>query len=471
MNAKRATWVLCLVVWSVAAPASAQNFFNSYLKPEYLVPVGDFPSTSGGDRNVNYYQIQIPALANGELLLLGEFPRARYFSITAYDDHGAVLGELNDKDIVPYGSSANPFAVGGPAGAEDILYAVSVQLGKAASSPLSQCATPLDVHRNVLDASNRHTAGTFYSSQQSGFSANVAGYGSVVHDDTLANTGAFLLIRTYLRQPPTAASQFDLRKPLVWVRQASTGCAAQIAPAGQSLPISQWFSLSSVLHLDQVYAHQQHEVDLGVSDPYGPDPLGESPWFGREEYLPGQAVGRYLSTVPPIDATSFGTTAAALNAQGRVLEMQFRLPQLPCHTSPSCGFTGTEQLRYWSVTFEDATGVSLGTMSELSLAPDPNGYVTLVVSFGTPLPAAVNAANGYSVITTPVMPFYRLVMRNYLPAATFFCSTNNVPFRTAEYNPNGGYMGEYAPVISMPIAAGLPQTAQPLVQADSCQFP
>lgn len=462
---------LTMPLWTaVATQASAQAFFTNYLKPEYLVPVGDFPSASGGDRNVTYYEINIPALPNGELLILGEFPRARYFSITAYDDHGAVVGILNDKDIVPLGSTANPFTPGGPAGAEDILYAVSVRLGAPAAQPVPSCSTsPYDVHRNTLDLTSRHTAYTFYSGQQSGFSANVSGYGTVVHDDSAANSGGFLLIRSYLLQPPASNSQYDLRRPYVWVRQASTGCAAQIAPTGQRLSASQWFSLDSVLKLDQVYAHVQHETDLGSSAPYGPDPASDSTWYGRAEYLPGQAVGRYLATVPPIDATGYPSKSAALNAQGRVLQMQFRLPAMPCHTSPTCGFTGSEQLRYWSVTFEDVSGTALGTVSDASLNPDANGYITMVVTFGTGVPAYVNAADGYSVFSATPFAFDHIVLRNYLYPETFTCTTDNVPFRTAEYEPNGGYMGEYAPLVSWPVAATLPVTPPPVVQTGSCQ--
>lgn len=456
--------MLIIGVMLTARPLVAQSFFDNYLKPEYLVPVTDFPASSGGDLNLTYYQVQLPRFTNGEVLIVGEFPRARYFSITAYDDHGAVIGKIDDKDIVPYGSPANPFALGGPTGAEDILYAATLRLGDGlATGAVPQCATPLPVHANMLDGRSRHTTGTFYSSDQSGFTTNVPSYGNVVHADAPANSSVFLLIRSYLRQAPAAGSQMDLRKPLVWIRSSTTGCAAQLAPAGQYVQPAQWYTLSSILKLDQVYAHVQHEIDLGTTAPYGADPLGFSPWFGREEYLPGQATGRYLSTMLPIDP-------ATMNAQGRILRMQFRLPQLPCRTSIPCALTGNEQLRYWSITFEDAAGRSLATMSEFSLVPDASGYVTVAMSFGTPLPAHIGPANGYSRIVVPAIPVARLVMRNYLPSESFTCSTENVPVRTAEYHPVGGYMGEYAPVVSFPTVGALP-VAAPLVQVNACTFP
>src|SRR5215813_6394566 len=70
--ARRAAVLVCCVVLFGVAPASAQNFFDSYLKPEYLVPVTEFPSNSGGDLYGSYYQVPIPSLVNGELLIVGE---------------------------------------------------------------------------------------------------------------------------------------------------------------------------------------------------------------------------------------------------------------------------------------------------------------------------------------------------------------------------------------------------------------
>lgn len=460
-------YVFALFLICTPTLAAAQSFFTHFLKPEFLVPVSEFPATSAGDLNLVYYQVPIPVVQNGELLILGEFPRSRYFSITAYDDHGAIIGVLNDKDIQPYGSAQNPYTPGGPAGAEDILYAVTLRLsGGLATAPLPQCATPLSVHQNVLDARMNHVAGTVYSSDQSGFAATVAGTGNVTHNDGATNTGAFLLIRSYLRQAPLATSQFDLRKPLVWVRASSTGCSPQLTATGQALSASQWFSLASVLNVDQVYAHVQHEIDLGTAAPFGQDPLGQAPWFGRQEYVPGGAIGRYLSTTFPA-----GFTPADLNAQGRVLQMQVKLPQMPCRIGASCALTGNEELRYWSVTFEDQAGNSLATLSDLHVTPNASGYATIVLTFGAAVPAHVVAANGYNKFVMNSTAPARIVMRNYLPADAFQCSTWNVPFRTAEYHPGNGYMGEYAPIVTFPTAASLPAVAVPVVQQNNCQYP
>ena len=461
----RSTLMLCAVlIGAIPAPTDAQSFFDRFLKPEYLVPVSEFPAQSGGDLLLTYYQIPMPSVGNGELLIVGEFPRSRYFSITAYDDHGAVIGKLDDFQIRTYGSTPHPYVPGGPTGAEDVYYAVTVRIGApSAPAPNAQCQTPLSVTENLLDATVRHTTTSFYSSQQSNYQTVVPNVGSVTHDDGPKTTGTFLLIRSYITSSPLPSSTMELRKPLVWVRAASTGCAVQIAPVGQSLPASSWFSLNSVLHLNQVHGHIQHEADLGTQAPFGPDPRG-SGWMGREEYIPGGAVGRYLTTSVPLDPP-------LLQAQGRVLQLQFREPTMPCTNPIPCPLTGAEALRYWSLTFEDSTGRSLGSLSDVSLLPNANGYVTAVVSLGTTLPPHVTPANGYSPIVGSLPTAYRLVMRNYLPSSVFQCSTDSVPPRTAEYHSGGGYMGEYAPVITFPLASALPATAQPVNLNEPCGGP
>ena len=444
--------------------ASAQSFFDHFLKPEYLVPVSEFPASSGGDLFVTYYQVQIPSFANGELLIIGEFPRATFFSITAYDDHGAIVGTFNDFELQPYGSSQNPYSPGGPAGAEDILYALKVKLGAPnASNPNPACQTPLSV-QNFIDATVRHTTTEFYSSQQANFSATVSGVGSVTHDNAPNTTGSFLLIRSYRLQSPLSSSQADVRKPFVWLRAASTGCAIQLTTAGQQLPASQWYTLNSILNRNQVLAHVQHEIDLGTQSPFGPDPRSDVDWLGREEYAPGGLIGAYLTGVLP-------TAPPTLTSQGRVMQMQVRLPALPCRSPLPCPLTGNEELRYWSLTFEDSAGKSIGTITDLSLAPNGSGYATLIVTLGTPVPAHVNLANGYSVVNAALPTTFRLVLRNALPAPAFGCSTANVPPRTAEYHTNGGYLGEYSPVVTFPLALSLPTVAQPVNQNESCVAP
>lgn len=164
----------------------------------------------------------------------------------------------------------------GTPGAEDILYAFTVQLGpQLATNPSNpNCGfAPLNVHTNLMDARIHHTAGTYYSCQQSAFSAEIPA-GTVTHDDGLTNNrGATVMLRTYLGQAPGQNSQFDLTKPVVWLRHSSSGCSFPLASPGTFVNPDQWYRSDTVTYADQFAAHLQHENDLGYSLPYGTDPL------------------------------------------------------------------------------------------------------------------------------------------------------------------------------------------------------
>ena len=57
-----------------------------------------------------------------------------------------------------------------------------------------------------------------------------------------------------------------------------------------------------------------------------------------------------------------------------------------------------------------------------------------------------------------------MTLRNIAPGLGFDCSVDKVPFKTNEHHGNGGYLGEYAPFMTLPDAATLPQNAVPFIQ-------
>ncbi len=451
-------------------------FINLFVKPEYLVPVSPLDGAQrAGDLNASYQQIFLPVAPNLELLILGEFPRARYFSISLYDDHGALLDVLDDVEIEPLiPGQNNPYRVGGTPGAEDILYAVTVQLGpQVATNPSNpDCAfAPLNVHTNLMDARIHHTAGTYYSCQQSGFSAEIP-TGTVIHDDELANNrGATVMLRTYLGQAPGQNSQFNLTKPLVWLRHSSSGCSFPLASPGTFVDPDQWYRSDTVTYADQFAAHTQHEKDLGYSFPYGTDALNGVVWLGSPEYLLRALEDRYITAFIPYDSAQYPNPGAELNAESRVMRLLLRVPTVPCNGAPDCLPTGNEQLRYRGLSFVDQNNYTFASVADNDLHPDLDGYVSLIVTFGTPLPAHVTPENGYTVLALPEQSFRQMTLRNLRPSPDFTCSNNNVPHRTAEHHANGGYMGEYSPFVVFPTAASLPPVAAPFPQGGTCLPP
>jgi hypothetical protein len=61
------------------------------------------------DLDAYYWLSPITATASTKVLITGEYPRARYFSLAAYDDSGQPLDSVYDQQIAPDRGSGNPF--------------------------------------------------------------------------------------------------------------------------------------------------------------------------------------------------------------------------------------------------------------------------------------------------------------------------------------------------------------------------
>ena len=346
------------------------EFFQTFIEPEYLLPiVGNSDGGSyGGDLFARYSQLYFRPGSAYELLLLGEFPKARYFSITVYDDHGAIVDTIKDKDIVPLDADAgNPYAINGPDWSEDQLYAVTIRLGDNLATPTPECDTGFNEHDNLLDARYRHNYYTlnpppnewFYSDFHMGFAVEHPDpeVGTITHDDGEAAFGGVILFRIYGPATEPNEGAFDLTKPLMWLRRVSDGCPQQLAAVGESLPpiceegltppTGCWFRHDDVMNRSQVYAHRARELEVAWLSPDGPAVNGVQ-WYKSSEYI---------VTSNPDDAYVMASLPMplrpeTLNNEEKVLRIQLRLPQMPAFPCDgTCPFTDDDQLRYWSLTF------------------------------------------------------------------------------------------------------------------------
>lgn len=462
-------------ITAVTNATGGASFFSNFLtQPAYYLPV--FPLNGeqfGGDLTATYQQFYVPVSANKELLIVGEYPRARYFAITVYDDHSAIIDTKHDAQIAPLKpAQGNPFAPGGPANSDDILYAIRVQLGaQLVQTPQAGCQLDGVDLSNVMDARFRHSAGTRYSSDQVGFTTTIENGSVVTHDDSTGNEGVWVVIRTYLTEEDGNTGAFNLTTPLVFLRNSTTGCAenmfnlagrAQTQPT-ERLPQSEWVGYYATIDYPQMEAHKQHEEDSPPNTPFGLDPNNRAAWYGGSEYILGDNPDTgYLSTSVGVKGAP-----AQLNLEGKVMRVRFRLPQVPCD-APSCALTGSEQLRYWGLSFVEGERHVFASISDLDVNPDENGYVNLIITFGTPLPPRISKLYGYSVLELPVVPLRLLTLRNIVPSTSFSCAIDVVPFNTNEHNDQNGYLGEYAPFIDYLLPMSLPLNAVPRVEAGSC---
>jgi hypothetical protein len=87
------------------------NFNNSCYLIDFATSSGN--GTEGSDLNSQYYKMFYKVDPSYEIVILGDFPNTRYFSITNYDTHGAPAGSILDANIVPLTSAyINPYQPG-----------------------------------------------------------------------------------------------------------------------------------------------------------------------------------------------------------------------------------------------------------------------------------------------------------------------------------------------------------------------
>jgi hypothetical protein len=131
-------------------------------------------------------------------------------------------------------------------------------------------------------------------------------------------------------------------------------------------------------------------------------------------------------------------------------------------------------MRYESLSFVNPGGATIASLADSVFTQDPNGYVTLIVGTGATIPSWITPANGYTFFDlTPISNYQQLNMldlRHTVPAGTFDCAGQFVPYRTGASTPNGSLIGDYLPVVDYPLASTLPQKASALVGPSGCDI-
>ncbi len=411
--------------------------------------------TEIGDLNAIYDQMYYQVMPGYELVVVGTFPNARFFSATVYDDHLALVSQVFDQSLPPLTSSmSNPYLPGATY-TPNQQYGFTVSFGGGAPVTVSPgCqTTSTTIDSTVLDASMIHSGLTWtgYPNLPANFPPHETG----------ANDAGLITVRKYIdiSNSPTE---------VVIVRQLSDGCAL---PAQQAMSMgiiaptqpnpSPWF------HQEQINAHQEFSTEIEPTFCYPTDPTNQAFWLRSRDYIPednGAAAGIQASVQPVrVQNMLSGTT---------FMRIRFALPATPDTPCPSgCSLTGNEGIRYFSLSFQ-AGNTTLYSIDDAQVVRDPNGNVTLIIGMGTPPPSTVTAANYYTYLDLSKVPNYQglttLFMRDMLPKVNFDCSTFNVPFFTTETNPMGGYMGQYVPTVDYPTPGQIPALPVPPNRTNTC---
>jgi hypothetical protein len=446
------------------------DFFRNFNNPCYMVPLGvGHGNTSYGDLNATYFQAYFKVDPRYQLIVLGTFPNARYFTVTLYDAHSAYTQLIGDANIVPLTPrDVNPYAPGA-AYVGGQRFAIPVNFGGAPGAGQTGCMmNGYNVDVNGLDGTRRH-AGMDWNSDLGMFQAYPHFVNHIVDTPRHGNpnTAGALMIRAYLDITPLDYTT----SPHIIVRDVASGCAYPAAYALNTLQIVTSYGTTGQGWLDatQNNAHSLYETTYLPKLCYGsPAHSNALSWLRQPQYVPGASPeSAYIVANVPA-----GLPAALADA-GEVMRIRFRLPAFPpTPCTDGCSRSGNEQMRYMSLSFLKPGGATLASLADRYFTQDANGYVTLIVGTGASIPSWIVAANGYTFFDLTAVPNYQqlnlLDLRHIAPAADFNCAGQFVPYRTTAAVPTGSLLGDYMPVVDYPLAATLPPVAAALVGPGGC---
>jgi hypothetical protein len=450
------------------------DFFSNFNNPCYTIHLGTGNGAKEfGDLNAQYYQLFYTVDPRYQLILVGTFPNARYYSVTLYDEHSAVSQYVLDASIAPLTSQyVNPFVPGVPY-TDGQQFAVPISFGGTPGNLETGCMmNGYNVGVNGLDGTVRHTGMDWNS--DAGFFLQYPNFEYHVVDTpehTNPNSAGVVMIRAYLNDTPSTYAE----NPHIIVRDVASGCAYPADYALNTLQIVTNDGPTGRPWLDQNQVIGHHIYGTG----YLPrlcdaptSPPNQFSWARVGEYVPEtNPNAAYIAAPVPAGLP------AALAAAGQVLRFRVRVPATPpTPCTNGCSRTGNEQMRYMSLSFHDDTGTVLFSLADSAFTQDANGYATLIVGTGATVPAWVTPANGYTFLDLTAAPTYQqlslISMRNLVPGSGFTCAGQFVPYRNTLDTPAGSLMGDYMPVTDYPVAANLPQVAVPLVGPGGCDvFP
>ncbi len=450
------------------------DFFVNFNNPCYTIPLtighgnGNF-----GDLNATYFQIYFKVDPRYQIIVLGSFPNSRYFTLTLYDAHSAFATSITDAHITPLTSQyINPY-LPGQAYVSGQQFAAPINFGGTPGTLETGCMmNGYNVDVNSLDGTVRH-AGMDWNSDAGVFQKYPHLVNHIVDtpQHTNPNTAGALLIRAYL---DITAPNYNT-SPHIIVRDVASGCAYPAAYALNTLQIVTGSASVGGTWLDTIQgnAHTLYETSYLPKLCYGnPTPQNLLPWSRQPQYIPG-ASPESAYIVANVPAGLPATLASA----GEVMRVRFRMPSFPPTPCTSgCSRSGTEEVRYMSLSFLNPGGATIASLADNSFTQDANGYVTLIVGTGASIPSWITPANNYTFFDLTKVANYQqlnlLDLRHIAPGGGFNCAGQFVPYRTTAATPGASLMGDYMPVIDYPAAATLPATATPLVGQGGCDvFP
>ena len=339
------------------------------------------------DSAATYWQGHVPIPPGGHIELKGQFPHARYTSLTVYTGQSQAIDGINDTQIIPDPGSTNPLLPGADRTARKRSYTVRIVYGK----PPASGRAPNTIYTTSADGS-------------------LSG---------------------------TPLSKFSLR---IYTPDRGTGAAGGVplpkltivAPLGLRIPVPECPDINIPdIGLTSLVANTSLTVDVPIGSGANPPVwekftglLGASGGFGNN---PDNA---YVST--RFDAR-----------HGKVLRFRAKAPTFPA-TYDGQPTMGTGQVRYWSFCTNAPTTMVYACSRDDEVHVDGDGMYTVAVSSAANRPANATRECGVTWLPTGPLATAIVILRNMLPAAAFAEAVQRTEPGTEEatmgaYYPRGTY--------------------------------
>lgn len=351
-----------------------------------------------GDLNAYYPQLMMDVSSNLldkdrlELVIRGEYPKARYFSITAYDYKWRPIANINDQQIAPALGSANPYLPNADWNTSARSYELKVRF--QAQPPAGQ-AEP----------------NTLYVAQGA---------------DGLPTNLVRIAYRLYLPSEGELVGR-ELYTPEVFFRDIQTGDIAPPPDIFYSDPRDAGF----VLDDEELPPAEDVLPNCRLADEY------ENALVWRRSFeIP-------ITSENPDTLYIFAPFKLCARRQ---LMLKFRIPQLP-HTFDNEGIRGDEDMRYWSISIGGRfsnTKMTLADEGPNHVFVGEDGFVRLLLGYGQ-APILATPENGYTYVDLSSLgrrPLGVFILRQILPSDDFPYSAKSV----APGLPVTDEMGEHLPV-------------------------
>jgi hypothetical protein len=244
----------CTVPPGVDQAPGGTNFFASFGSAANMgtygtqLPIQNSGQVFEGDANSTYFSLyysiaNATALINSgncpvELILVGSFPDARYFSITGYDMHYALAQKMLDADIDPAGPAyVDPFT---PMTQYQTVqpYLVPISLGslpgpmKPQGTVIPGCQIDPYEEDDLIDATQRHLSVDWNTIVQGSILTPSDNHVVDTASHINPNAAGDIVIRNYLApaqtcggDPITCTQPTAVPQPYLIVRDVYTGCA------------------------------------------------------------------------------------------------------------------------------------------------------------------------------------------------------------------------------------------------------